>query len=1011
MLKSIIDRPITVTMAMLTAVVLGIVALRLLPVSLIPDVDIPYITVQVSDASLSAREMDESVVKPLRQQLIQINGLEELVTESRDGSGTLRMTFGYGSDIDYLFIETNEKIDRSMSFLPDIDRPKVLKASATDIPAFFIDITRVASVDASRDFTELSRFSREVISKRIEQLAEVAMVDITGLVDEEILVLPDAQKLSQIGMTTEDFEAAVSAANIQLGSLTIRDGEYRYNVKFDAHIGSAEEIGAIWFRSGDRLLQIKDIADVSVAPAKRNGLARSNGKTSVSLAVIKQRDARMADLKDQAQELMDQFRADYPELEFTLTRDQTRLLDYSIRNLLLNILLGILLACVVIFLFMQDFRSSALVSLTMPTALIFSMFVFYLAGLSLNIISLSGLLLGVGMMADNTIILIDNITARWQRSGTLREAVLEGTREVSGPMLSSVLTTCAVFIPLIFISGIAGALFFDEAFSVTIVLLTSYLITITVVPVYYWWWYKGSSSFPEHHNGRFTAFGARFIQWDDRRMEWWISHRNVAWILIGISTLGAALCFWGMRKERLPELTVTEAVLQVNWNDRSSVETNEARVAALERLLSDGSIQVSSLVGAQQFVLGHSGEQGISEARIYFKCLDNATLARLEKRVDEYLTERFAGATWHFEPADNIFQMVFADASAPIVARLRPVRNPDVQLELLRSTVREISESLPNVTVPEVEVKTDILFTADEQRMALYGVSYEQLSSVLRNALNENRLFSIVQGIRSLPVVIGTDREGLVALLSETFVEKNDIRIPASELMRQTYVEDLKTIVSGPEGNYYPVDLKVEGRAAQKTMTAVDRAVREKEDFEVSFSGSWFQNRKMTRELLLVLLIAVTLLYLILASQFESLLQPFIILLEILIDIFGVLIVLWLLGISINLMSLIGLVVVTGIVINDSILKIDTINRLRKQGLGLFDSVMTASSRRLKAIVMTSLTTILAVLPFLFKGSLGADLQFPMSVVIIVGMALGTLVSLFIVPALYFSFYGRKERS
>ena len=283
--------------------------------------------------------------------------------------------------------------------------------------------------------------------------------------------------------------------------------------------------------------------------------------------------------------------------------------------------------------------------------------------------------------------------------------------------------------------------------------------------------------------------------------------------------------------------------------------------------------------------------------------------------------------------------------------------------------------------------------------------------SVLRNALNENRLFSIVQGNRSLPVVTGTDREGLAEVLSETFIEKNGIRIPAFDLMRQSYLEDLKSIISGPEGNYYPVNLELDSKAVKKAQKTVDEVVRESKDYEVSFSGSWFQNRKMTREMMVILLIAVAFLYLILASQFESLLQPVIILLEILVDIFGVLVVLWLLGISINIMSLIGLVVITGIVINDSILKIDTINRLRKDGYALREAVMTASSRRMKAILMTSLTTILAILPFLFRGSMGTDLQFPMSVVIIVGMIIGTLVSLFLIPALYYSIYDRKGRS
>ena len=295
--------------------------------------------------------------------------------------------------------------------------------------------------------------------------------------------------------------------------------------------------------------------------------------------------------------------------------------------------------------------------------------------------------------------------------------------------------------------------------------------------------------------------------------------------------------------------------------------------------------------------------------------------------------------------------------------------------------------------------------------MILYGVSYSDLASSLRNALNENHLFSIVQGTRSLPVVTGSDREELSSILSETFIEKNGIRIPVIDLMRQSYVEDLKSIISGPEGNFYPLNLQVDSRSAPGSMEAISRAVREEDDFEVSFGGSWFQNRKMTRQMLLVLLIAITLLYLILASQFESLLQPVIILLEVLVDIFGALALSWVLGLSINLMSLIGLVVVTGIVINDSILKIDTINRLRKEGYGLREAVMTASSRRMKAILMTSLTTILAIAPFLFRGSMGADLQFPMSVVIIVGMVIGTLVSLFLVPALYFAIYDREGRS
>lgn len=1011
MLKHLIDRPITVTMITLVIVVLGIVSIRLLPVSLIPDVDIPYITVQATSSEFSAREMDESVLKPLRQQLIQINGLEDIVSEAKDGSGTIRLTFNHGSDIDYLFIEVNEKIDRSMSGLGDIARPKVLKASATDIPAFFVNIT-----SAGEDFTRMSRFARDVISKRIEQLPEVAMVDVSGLVSDEILIIPDESKLLQMGMTMPEFEGCVRNSNIRLGSLTIRDGEYRYNVKFDSRASSSEDIANLWLKKDGRLLQIKDIARVIVHPAKRTGLVRSDGEDAVCLAVIKQSEAKMSDLKSAMDRLMDSFAKDYPQLRFEITRDQTRLLEYTINNLLQNIIVALLLASVIIFLFMRDFRSPVLVILTMPVALIFSMLCFYAIGLTLNIISLSGLLLGVGMMTDNTVILVDNITGRWQREGNLRSAVLEGTKEVRGAMLSSVLTTCAVFIPLIFLSGIAGAMFYDQAMSVTIVLLTSYIVTILVIPVYYYWWFKGSAGFRPSPLLEKINFDEPIRRWDDRLMEWFIRHRPVAWGLLAVSTVGLVFCFLEMPKSRLPEMTQTDAIMKIDWNEHISVEQNTERVRGLEESIAGSVEQMTTLVGSQQFILGHSGDQGISEASVYINCKDSRTLRQVQDGLQGVMGNEYPAAVYSFEASGNIFDMVFARNEAPLTARLRPLRTREVEVGPLRNVLSGVREALSGVAVADPPVKTDALFVADPELLALYDVSYSELASILRNSLNENRLFNIVQGTSTVPVVTGSNAAGLSEILRGAFIERKDqkgnvSRIPVSDLMRQTFVEDFKTVIAGSEDNYYPLALDVESKDVKPVMAAVDAVVREDGNFDVGYSGSWFSNREMIDEMIIIMLVAIILLYLILASQFESLVQPLIILAEIVVDVFVALLVLWIFGVSVNLMSMIGLIVITGIVINDSILKIDTINQMRKAGESLERAVIDASSLRVKAIIMTSLTTILAVCPFLSRGSMGADLQYPMSLVIIAGMLVGTLVSLFVVPALYYSIYnGRKKK-
>jgi multidrug efflux pump subunit AcrB len=617
MLKRILDRPITVTMAVLVIVVLGIVSLRSMPVSLIPDIDIPYITVQVNDQSLSAREMDKSVLRPLRQQLIQINSLQDIVSETKDGSGTIKLTFDQGANIDYIFIEVNEKIDRSLSSLPKIDRPKVFKASATDIPAFYVNMT-LRGAGGEDKFSDMSRFASEVVVKRIEQLPQVAMADISGEVTPEILIIPDEDKLRQLGMGIGNFESLISAANVKLGSLTIRDGEYRYNVKFQSFAANKDDIANIYFKSGSRVLQIKDVANVVEQPAKRSGLVRSDGTEAITMAVIKQNDAKMSELKKGMNSLMEQFSKDYPDVKFEVTRDQTALLEYSINNLFGNIVVGVLLACLVIFLFMKDFRSPALVSLTIPLSLLFSMLVFYCIGLTINIISLSGLILGVGMLTDNTVVLIDNITARWQRGDDLRTAVLEGTKEVTGAMLSSVLTTCAVFIPLIFVSGIAGAMFYDQAMSITVVLLTSYIVTITVIPVYYWWWYKGSNSFkPNKFLSRFSF--DKVEEGYEKGVVAMLRHRWFGWGLFALSAVGIVVCFSLMRKEKLPEITYSDTVLNVDWNESVSLEENDARVAALCAAVKGDASQTTALVGVQQFVLNHGSEQSLSQAAVYFQ--------------------------------------------------------------------------------------------------------------------------------------------------------------------------------------------------------------------------------------------------------------------------------------------------------------------------------------------------------------------------------------------------------
>lgn len=1005
-------------MTAIVLVILGIVSSRLLPISLVPDVDAPYITIQIPAQGISARQLNETVIAPLRQQLIQLSRLVDLRSEAREGSGIIRLTFEQGSDIDYLFIEVNEKIDRTVSSLPrDLERPKVIKASATDIPAFYINLTLRKEQPSpegdelhpvSDDFAALSRFAAQVITKRIEQLPEVAMVDLSGCISPELLVLPDEAKLRQAGVSMGDIETALKRADIALGSLTIRDGEYQYNVKFRSAVGGKEDVERIFLKINGRLFRLKELARVIEHPRKRQGLIMSDGRSAISLAVVKQSDARMSKLKAEIDKQLAQFGRDYPDVEFTVTRDQTELLDYSIDNLIRNIIFGALLACLVILFFMRDFKSPLLVILTIPVTLIVSVLVFYLLHISINIISLSGLVLGIGMMVDNSIVVVDNITARWLRGEELRHAVLQGTQDVIAPMLSSILTTCAVFVPLIFLNGMAGALFYDQAMAVAITLFVAYGVTITLLPVYYRWWYRRQPGFrPTPWLERFSF--ERIIVRYERILVWFFRHRTVMWSIYGLALVGLALLFAEIGKERLPKLTYSDMLVRIDWNDRISAEENGRRTEKLVGMLGGRVEQSTVMAGVQQFVLSHTDETGVTEAVVYLKCRNAADVASVQQTIRNYMTEHAPDARYSFGVSGNIFDLIFADREALLTARLRSTSGRAADPEQLQALIGRIRDELPCLPIPPVAVQEDILYVARPERMALYGVSYGELLTVLRNALNENTLFTITTGDESLPVVVGNNLRNIDDLLDRTFIRTPDAEIPVGILMRQTVTTDLKEVVAGAEGDYYPLDLTPRAKDVPAVMATIRRCVAADDRFEVSFSGSYFSNRTMIEQLIGVLVVALLLLFFILAAQFESLVQPWIILSEIIIDLFGALFVLWLFGESLNLMSMIGLIVVCGIVINDSILKIDTINKLRRQGETLKHAILEAGQRRLKAIVMTSLTTILAVVPFLARGDMGSDLQFPMSLVIISGMTVGTLVSVFFVPLAYYEIYKRRR--
>lgn len=1011
MFKGLIKRPIAVTMVLIAVMVLGVAAICKLPVSLVPDINIPQITVQVTSADLSARELNDALLAPLRSQLVQVPHLKDIVCTAKDGGGLIEMTFDYGADADYIFIDVNERVDRATSgWDTREERPMIARASATDIPAFFINISlRDSEHTGGTRLLEMSDFCRQVITRRLEQLPQVAMVDISGVLYPQLLIIPNMEKLRAIGVDESVLSNAIQNANVSLGSLSIRDGEYRFDVRFESTVVTREDVENVWLKLGGRTYQIKDLALVREEQQRAKGMVTADGDQCISMAVIKRSDARMADLRDGIQNLMAALEKDYPDLKFQITRDQTELLDYSINNMVRNLLFGALFACIIIFFFMRDFRSPLLVVITIPTALILSFLFFYVLGISINIISLSGLVLGLGMMVDNSIITIDNITQHWSKGESLADACVLGTQEVFTPMLSSVLTTCAIFIPLIFMSGIAGALFYDEAMAVAITLISALILSVLVIPVFYYRFYRNQSCFtPSKLISKISV--VNMTSGYDVILSWFFHHRGVMWSVFGASVILIGILFVNLDKQKLPALSHSDTLLGIEWNERISIEENNRRCEQILARFPEQITQYTAMVGAQQFALSHTREMGISEATIYIKAQGTRQIESIERSVQDYISRQWPEAVHGCQPSGNIFDMLFQDKEASLVARIKNTDGSTPEPEELSTLFYSLREALPELYIQQPEWNEYIELITDPERLALYEVSYGQIMSYLQNSMNAGSVLRISKGDFSMPVVIGVGSKEAKDLIQGSYLDTHGARVPLDILLKETRNRDLKQITSGIDGEFYPLVLDVKGKEARRVMDVIKKTVRNDDGFDVSFSGNYFTNREMIKELCTVLVISILLLFFILASQFESLVQPFIILSELLIDVFAVLGILWLFGESLNLMSMIGMVVMCGIVINDSILKVDTINRLREQGFGLKHSIFEAGRRRLKAIIMTSLTTILAIAPFLVRGDMGSDLQFPLSLALISGMIAGTLVSIFFVPLAYYVIYKNSDR-
>jgi multidrug efflux pump subunit AcrB len=760
----------------------------------------------------------------------------------------------------------------------------------------------------------------------------------------------------------------------------IRDGQYTYNIEFQQGITNIKDIKNIYIKKADRILQIKDFADVSLVPEIPVGYNINNGVMGITLAIYKHPDARMDAVKEKVVGIVEDIENENPEVKFDIERDQTRLLTYSINNLKHSLYLGLIFAVVIMFLLMGSKKLPLLIVISIPVSLLISMFFLDLFSLSINIISLSGLILGVGMMIDNSIVVIDNIKQFHERNFSCSDACILGTNEVIRPLISSVLTTCSVFMPLIFLSGIAGALFFDQAVAVTITLLVSLLVSIILLPVLYKLIYKEGNE-----ELKYKSYGNSIMVAYQKGLLLVLNNKVVSISLFFLSVPLAYILFTGLNKRLFPLLKETELIANIEWSDPVSVDENKRRI--MDLMMSNHPIrsQYTASIGKTQYMFGESVNQLTTESSIYIFAESEDEIDAIKYRLKKKFNSLYSESIIQFFPVINIFNQVFKEEESPLVVRIRTDENDEEAIRAIQHIADSISGTFGfddrKMISPEVITHSIVV---NFEKLLLYDLDYHNLISKLKSLFSRNNIGSITINNDLVNINISSGDEGIISI----YQTKTD-----------------RIIYSDGKGRYYPREINADFGNYYSIMKTFESIFGKLKSISFSWGGNILENVKLFNELMIVLIVSVLLLYLILAAQFESLIQPVIVLLEVVFDICGSLLFLYLFNSSLNIMSAIGIVVMSGIVINDSILKIDTINNLRRSGMSLYDSVKIGGERRFKPIIMTSITTILALLPMMVMSGMGVELQIPLALAIIGGLFVGTFVSLYFIPLTYIVIY------
>ena len=1048
------ERRVTIVMLMVAIVLFGMVSLSRLKLNLLPDISYPSVTVRTELTGAAPVEVENLITKPIEEAVGVVRNVRLVRSVSRSGQSDVTVEFLWGTEMDIAGVDVREKVD-VLSLPLEAERPLLLRFDPSSEPIMRLGLLFREDSSAEDDSPEvrlksLRRLAEDRIKTELEAQQGTAAVKVSGGLEDEIQIRVDQQKLSQLGISIDQIAARIRAENVNLSGGRLEEGDQRFLVRTLNEFQSIEEFrGAIVANVANRPVYLRDVATVERGYKEREAITRVKGRESVELAVYKEGDENTVQVARLINQRVERIRESLPEnIELVVIYDQSTFISSAVNDVRTAALLGGLIAILVLYGFLRDARATTIIGIAIPVSVIGTFLLMYTNDISLNIMSLGGIALAVGMLVDNSIVVLENIVRKKEQGQGVVEAAQNGTAEVAGAVTASTLTTIAVFFPMVFISGIAGQLFRDQALTVTFALVFSLIVALTLIPMLAS--LGARSRYDEGDDGRpagrFTRavaavvrqFGIAFFviskifrillwppTWAMQHLyagaaavyppllRWSLSHRSLVVAAAAIIFVATMSLVPRLGTELIPQFSQGEFNVDLRLSPGAPLAETDRAIQAAQRAAAgiDAVALDYSVAGTGNRLDANPVDAGDNTGSLSIT-LKPGSGRRAEDRTMAAMRAELArlpGVQYKFSrPALLSFasplQIEISGYDFDALARA------SLALVDTMSTSNRFSDI--KTTVERGNPEIQIVF--DQERAAKLGLAVRDIANlVVANVRGElatrytwrdkkidvlvrsvDTRQSSIEEIRRLIVNPASDRPVTLDAVATVFVSQGPAEI------RRVAQQRVAVITA----NLAYGDL---GAAALEAGNIVSRLALPP-GITVLVSGQSEEMQKSFESMQFALVLAIFLVYLVMASQFESLIHPFVILFTIPLALVGAVIALFITGTTVNIVAFIGVIMLAGIVVNNAIVLVDLINQLRAQGKERYDAIIEASTARLRPILMTSLTTALGLLPMAAGFGEGSEVRTPMAITVIGGLVVSTLLTLVVIPVVY-SLMDRKR--